>query len=926
MEEAIVSAIERISDLLIHEAVFLSGVREEVERLKDELQRMQSFLKDADRKQDQDERLRKRVAKIRDLAYDSEDVIDAFILKVAHQGGFQGIINIFTSICTKPFHLQKIGMKVKTILKKLEDISKNLPAYQISGEGEGSTSISMMQQRLRRTFSHVEEEDVISLESMTEDVLAQLMKQEDRLHVVSVVGMGGIGKTTLARKVYKHNVVKQHFDCFAWACISQKCMPREVVHGVLIKVSSPSKEERELIDKLTEDELIKKLFHVLEEKRYLIVLDDIWKIEDWEILKKAFPPGKKGSKILFTTRIKGVALHADPCNSPIEIPLLNVDEGWRLFKRKAFPENTTESHARSREFEMLGREMVIKCRGLPLAIVVLGGLLATKKSWAQWEKVQRNIHAHLNEVELQNQPYGAVNGILVLSYNDLPYNLKPCFLYLGRYPEDWEISKKELIRLWIAEGFISSSLESGGMSMEDVAENFLEELINRCLVQVCKSDYTGIGAKTCRIHDLLRDLCVDKAKKENFFGIIQPPIDENSAPSLDVTLTASMARRIAIHPRRYVCLKGDRPNLRSLLLFQNESLVELDISKYFSFKFLRVLKVVKRDILSDEEWNVSSEIGNLHHLRYLGLECVGKIILTRSIGKLKSLHTLRVHSYEIKISFNVLFKLERLRHICLYDDVNMCLGARDSLKNIETLKYITIEDLIENDAVLNFTNLRSLGIKFMRSKDVLLFLKALIRLHRLQSLSLVMKQFLIASYQDLEPLSQCHHLSKLCIEGKIQEDPHLKHHVLKFVPANIVKLILWNSELKQDPMVVLEKLPHLRILKLCTISYMGTKLICSANGFLQLDSLMIDRLIKLEEWEIEEGAMPHLRSLRLVRLLKLRMFPEGLSYLTSLQELKLKWMKRSLVQRIEVIDGRKGEDFSKVSHIPSIQIVDTEDD
>ncbi|XWS07707.1 hypothetical protein CRYUN_Cryun41cG0013000 [Craigia yunnanensis] len=791
MEEAIVSfAIERISDLLIHEAVFLGGVCEEVERIKTELKRMQCFLKDADRKQEQDERLRNRVAEIRDLAYDSEDVIDAFILKVAHQGGFHGIIKRFTSIFSKPFHLHKIGMEVKTIQKKLEDISKNLPAYQISGEGEGSTPISIMQQRLRRAFSHVEEEDVVSLESMTEDVLAQLMKQEDRLLVVSIVGMGGIGKTTLARKVYKHNVVKQHFDCFAWACISQKCIPREVVQDVLIKVSSPSKEERELIDKLTENELIIKLFHVLEEKRYLIVLDDIWKIQDWEILKKAFPRGKKGSKILFTTRIKGVALHADPCNSPIELPLLTNDESWSLFKRKAFSENTTESHARLIEFEMLGRRMVMECKGLPLAIVVLGGLLATKKSWAQWEMVERNIHAHLNEAEQQNQPYGAVNGILVLSYNDLPYNLKPCFLYLGHYPEDWEISKKELIRLWIAEGFISSLLESSGRLMEDVAENFLEELINRCLVQVGKRDHTGIGVKTCRVHDLLRDLCVAEAEKENFLEIIEPPIDDV------VTLTASMRRRIAIHPSK------------------------------------RVLKVVKR---FSDKWHVSSEI------------------------------------------------------------------------------------------VFSFTNLRSLGIRFMRSKDVVHFLKALVQLHRLRSLNMSLLEDSVLSYSDSEPLSQCHHLSKLLIYGKIQEDPHLRHHVLKFVPANIAKLTLYGSQLKQDPMVVLEKLPHLRILQLSNYTYMGTKLICSANGFLQLDSLEIHYLLALKELEIEEGAMPHLRSLYLGVLSNLRMFPEGLRYLTALQEMTLSGMKRSLVERIEVIDGREGEDFSKVSHIPSIQIFGKED-
>ncbi|TYI08063.1 hypothetical protein ES332_A10G271200v1 [Gossypium tomentosum] len=251
--------------------------------------------------------------------------------------------------------------------------------------------------------------------------------------------------------------------------------------------------------------------------------------------------------------------------------------------------------------------------------------------------------------------------------------------------------------------------------MEDVGE---EELIDRSLVQVWRRDFTGTKVKTCRIHDLFRDLCMEKAEEENFLKFIQ-----KSENSLDVTLVASMPRRIAIYPgERGFYLKGKHPKLRSLLLMNQEKvLINVHISNFNNFKLLRVLKLTRWV----EEWHVSSEIGNLHHLMYLRLRCIMKIILPRAIGKLKNLHTLYLRCLFHFVVPNVVFQLERLRQFVTkgdeYPEIERYFhwSRNFSSKNIETLKYMWVDKkLIENNEVLRLTHIQCFGIIFKKSKDV----------------------------------------------------------------------------------------------------------------------------------------------------------------------------------------------------------------
>ncbi|KAM7485877.1 hypothetical protein LguiA_001886 [Lonicera macranthoides] len=890
-EQVVTLLVEKVGQLLINEARFMCRVRVQLEELQAELRQMRCFLKDADGRQEESETLQDLVIDIRKVTCDAEDVLELYAFKVSSRRRRRNVLLRFACIFNEGIALYMVGSKIDRIKIKFSKLTARLERSGIKAVREGGKGPSSSHERLnqvRRSYSHVIEEDVVGFDEDIKTLVEKLVNQDHR--VVSIFGMGGLGKTTLAKKVYHHPDVRRHFDSFAWVCISQMWEKMDVLKGILIKLIP---EQTSQIKQMMDAELVKQLHGIQQQKKCLVVLDDIWNNYVWNALQQAFPDGDAGSRILLTTRKKEVACHIDRCGFHHQLGFLNREESWQLLLKKAFPgRRDTETRVET-QMEKKGKEMLERCGDVPLAIVVVGGLLVNRYTLDEWEKVHHSLDRYLKRGEgFDPQDQKSVQQVLALSYNDLPYQLKSCFLYLGNFQEDFKVSTEKLFLLWIAEGLVIPEDRENEETMMDVAKRYLGELAQRSMVQVESSNDKWWRPRTeeqkettCRLHDLMRDLCLSKRKGEDSQS--HGNVRDSSSSSTGITKT----RKLAI----YFGLGIDLPNLKE-------------------FKLLRVLDF---EGFGFREKGIPEGIGKLIHLKYLSFRnCLNVWKLPSSIGNLQFLQILDIRGYGCISVPNVLWKLESLRHLYLPDywseiNENLTLDGLsrlEILENFDTGTYNVLKDLF------TLPELRNLKAKFKVGctedmETIINYLNA--TSHQLRCTYL---RFILG-FEEEEPflvsrkVFTIRSLENLELEGKIGNLPEYRRDHFS---ASLTEISLLKSGLTEDPMTTLEKLPNLKSLELGHEAYVGNEMVCSAGGFPQLQILILCLLTKLENWRVDEGALPLLSSLYIYYCREMKRLPEGLKTLTKLQELEIYWMRKAFGDKV------RGEDSYIIQHVPSV--------
>lgn len=891
--------LDKLTCLLVEEVNLQRGVREEVQYIKDELERHKAILRVADVLEDKDPELKVWLKRVRDIAHDMEDAIDEFNLRLVDQHGQSNTSPLHKLATMTARH--RIASDIQGIKARVEFISKDRPSLY----GVGSSSSQRLSPRpdMQGDALLLEEADLVGIDTPKKQLFDLLFKDEPGRSVIPIYGMGGLGKTTLAKQVYDDPKVKKRFRIHAWVNVTQSFKIQELLRDLVQQLYNViGKPAPEAVGQMKSDKLKEVIKNLLHRSRYLIVLDDVWHVNVWDSVKYALPNDNRGSRVMLTTRKKDVASYSCAQSGKIyNLEFLPEQEAWSLFCRKTFQGNSCPPH-----LEQVCRSILKMCGGLPLAIVAISGALATRDrtNIEEWQMVCTSFGSEIKG----NDQLEGMKKVLSLSLNELPYYLKSCLLYLSIFPEFYAIEHMRLIRLWIAEGFVHGE---DGKTLEEVADSYLKELLGRSLLQVVEKTSDG-RMKTCHMHDLLREIVNLKSKEQNFATI---------AKEQDIIWPDRVRRLSVINTTHNIHQNKTTFQLRSLLMFAlSDSLDHFSIRALCPTTGYRLLRVL--DLQGAPLEVFPAEIVNLYLLKYLSLKNTKVKNIPGSIKKLQYLQTLDLkHSYVTELPVEIV-ELHRLRHLLVYRyevesyahfHSRYGFKVAASIGHMQSLQKLCFIEADQGSNTLmielgKLTQLRRLGIRNMRQEDGAALCSSIEKMINLRSLSITaIEEDVIIDIHNISRPPQ--YLQTLYLSGRLDKLP-------KWISStqNLARVYLKWSRLKEDPLVYLQDLPNLRHLEFLQV-YVGETLHFKAKGFPSLKVLGLDDLDELKSMIIEEGAMPGLKKLIVQRCKSFKQVPLGIEHLTKLKKIEFFDMPEELITALR---PNGGEDYWRVQHVPVV--------